>query len=309
MYRHLKRIWPVLVALVVGCTVLMPQGRAERPQGTTFVAHAQARTFSSQAMASSMGYYVYLPEAYDADKARRFPVVYWLHGSGGFPPGLINMLSGRFDAAIRAGKAPAMLVVFPDGLGQSMWVDAKDGSVPMESIVVHELVPHIDAEFRTVATAQGRIVEGGSMGGYGAARLGFKYPELFGAVSMLNAGPLQEVLDVHDAPLAGASGAQAVLDRVYGGDNDYFRAQSPWVLAEENAAAIRGRVHLRQVVGDEDPMLDNNRRFSEHLTNLRIPHTFETLPGVGHSPRSMFAALGDNYWEFFRGVLAQSGDP
>lgn len=308
MNMQSTRLLRALLALLLCCALSMALAQAATSVPERDGPRVEQRMFPSEAMDAAIGYHVYLPEAYIGNPARAFPVVYWLHGSGGFPPGVINMLAGRFDSAIRAGTVPAMLVVFSNGLGESMWVDSKDGRVPMESIVVRELVPHIDAEFRTVASAEGRIVEGGSMGGYGAARLGFKYPEMFGAVSMLNPGPMQEVLDVDDAPIAGASKAQAVLDRVYGGDVAYFRSQSPWVLAEQNATAIRGRVRVRLIVGAEDPSLENNRRFSEHLTDLGIAHAFEVLPGVGHSPRSLFPALGDGYWEFFRRFPAESED-
>lgn len=262
-------------------------------------------TLQSQAMDSEMRFHLYLPEAYEQQRERRFPVVYWLHGGGGFPPGVITVLAGRFDSAIKAGKIPALLVVFPhDGHGRNMWVDSKDGRTRVESFFIDELVPHIDAQYRTLAAARGRILEGGSMGGYGAARLGFKYPERFGAVSMINAGPLQEVLEPQNAPTAGPATAQATLERVYGGDPEYFRSQSPWALAEQNAAAIRGNLAIRQLVGERDQLLENNRRFSAHLSGLRIPHTFEVLPGVSHgSPRATFAALGDSYWEFFSQFL------
>ena len=177
----------------------------------------------------------------------------------------------------------------------------------MESIVVSELIPHIDAAYRTIASAPGRILEGASMGGYGAARLGLKYPHLFGAISMLNAGPLQEVLDPQSAPTAGVEKAQDTLDRGYGGDQEYFRSQSPIFLAKQNADAVRGKVAIRQLIGEKDPLLENNRRFSEHLTALNIPHAFEVLPGVSHgSPRATFAALGESYWEFFRVFLEGS---
>lgn len=293
-----------VLALLALALLLSPPssfGESASPSGSSDL--AQARTFPSAVMRSKLNYHVYLPAAYETELLQRFPVVYWLHGGSGFPPGMLEFLAGRFDKAIRAGKVPPLIVVFPDGLGESMWVDSKDGTVPMESILISELIPHIDTGLRTIASAQGRILEGGSMGGYGAARLAFKYPEKFGALSMLNAGPLQEVLDPQQVPLKGAAGAQATLDRVYGGDQEYFRSQSPVFLAEQNADAVRGTVVIRQLIGANDPLLENNRRFSEHLENLKIPHTFKILDGVQHGPDSMFAALGDSYWEFFRRYL------
>lgn len=51
-----------------------------------------------------------------------------------------------------------------------------------ETCIVRELVPHIDANYRTVAAREGRSLHGYSMGGFGALKLGFKHPEVFGSV-------------------------------------------------------------------------------------------------------------------------------
>src|SRR5439155_2864928 len=138
----------------------------------------------SSAAGANVSYFIYTPEAYDTAKEQRFPVLYWLHGSGGGLAGVPRLVS-HFDGAIRAGKIPPMLVVLPNGLASSMWCDSKDGKVPMETIVLKELLPVIDATYRTIATREGRILEGFSMGGYGAAHLGFKHPELFATISIL----------------------------------------------------------------------------------------------------------------------------
>lgn len=303
--RPSKRSVLGLSALVLGTTAPLSFGQPALSAKPTLRSLAHQQTLKSEAMDSELTYHLYLPEAYETEPEQRFPVVYWLHGSGGSSQIASSVVSRLFDSAIGGGRVPPMLVVFPDGLRQSMWVNSKDGKVPMEDVLVRELLPHIDAEFRTVAAARGRIVEGGSMGGYGAVRLAFKFPELFGAVSMLSAGPLQEVLRVEDAPIVGAKGAQVVLDRVYGGDLDYFRTQSPWVLAEQNAAAIRDKVVVRQIVGEQDGVLKHNQMFSRRLTELGIDHTFEVLEGVGHTPRDLFAALAESesYWAFFRTAL------
>jgi pimeloyl-ACP methyl ester carboxylesterase len=70
--------------------------------------------------------------------------------------------------------------------------------------------------------------DGFSMGGYGSARLGFKYPEVFRAVSIVGAGPMQA--ELIQAPRAGRKRAAEVLAKVYGSDQAYFRAVSPRTL-------------------------------------------------------------------------------
>ena len=266
----------------------------------------QHRTFESAAVKTKVSYFIYTPEAYETDKERRFPVLYWLHGSGGGLPG-VPQLVAYFGAAIRAGKVPPMIVVFANGLTNTMWCDSKDGRVPMETVVVKELVPHVDATFRTIASREGRLLEGFSMGGYGAARLGFKHHDLFGTVSILGGGPLQEEFNVNETPRADPRGASLLLKNVYGDDQEYFKAQSPWVLAEQNAGALRRTTRVRQIVGDRDGTLANNRKFDARLTQLKIPHTFTVLNGVGHNPKAVLDALGEANWEFYRAAFSAKG--
>jgi enterochelin esterase-like enzyme len=193
------------------------------------------RTFDSATAKTKVSYHIYTPAAYDQDAQRRFPVVYWLHGSGGGLPG-IPRVSALFDAAIAAGKTPPCLVVFVNGLAEGMYVDWKDGSAPIETIIIKELIPHIDTTYRTISSREGRLLDGYSMGGYGSARLGFKYTELFSALSIMGGGPLQA--ELIQAPRAGRLRAAELLQKVYGGDQEYFRSVSPRRLAKENAEAI-----------------------------------------------------------------------
>jgi enterochelin esterase-like enzyme len=255
--------------------------------------------FESKAVGRQVSCHIFTPEVYERGKEQRFPVVYWLHGTGGGLPG-VAPVSARFDAAIREGKIPPMLVVFPNGLATSMWCDAKDGSVPMETIVIKELIPHIDTTFRTIAKREGRIVEGFSMGGYGAARLGFKYPQLFGAVSVLAGGPL-------DLDFAGprATGNPAERERILNstfGDLDYYRAVHPIAVAQQQAENLRGNVRVRIAVGALDNTEPLNRAYSEHLKKLNIAHTFTVVPGVGHDTLALLKGLSEANWEFYRSL-------
>ena len=277
-------------------------------QGPAFVTPAvraprvEFHTFESKAAKAKVSYHLYTPEIFDSEKERRFPVLYWLHGSGGGLAG-IAPVSAWFDMAIREGKIPPMLVVFPNGLASSMWCDSKDGAVPMETIVIKELLPHIDATFRTLAAREGRIVEGFSMGGCGAARLGFKYPQLFAAVSILAGGPL-------DLEFAGprATGNPAererILNATFGGDLDYYRSQHPITVAEQQADAVRGKVRVRMAVGSRDNTAPLNRAYSEQLKKLNIAHTFTLVPGVGHDTIGLLKGLGESHWEFYRALFA-----
>lgn len=259
--------------------------------------------FRSASAKADVSCHLYRPAAYAAEPTRRFPVVYWLHGSGGGQKG-IPSVARRFDAAIAAGKLPPCLVVFVNGLPMGMYVDWTDGSAPVESMIIKDLLPHIDATCRTVASREGRLLDGFSMGGYGAARLGFKHPELFGAVSMVGAGPLQP--DLKSTPRASPIKADEVLRRAYGGDQANFREASPRRLAERNAKVLREGSLIRIVIGDRDETFANNLGFHRHLESLGIPHGWTVIPGVGHDPDRVLDTLGDANWEFYRKAFVDS---
>lgn len=257
--------------------------------------------FDSKAAGEKVSCYVFTPQPYDTDQQRRFPVLYWLHGSGGSSPGSATQVAQRYAEAMRAGKIPPMILVFPNGLPRGMWCDWKDGSVKLETMFIEELIPHIDRTFRTVAKREGRIIEGFSMGGYGSARLGFKHPHLFAAVSLFGAGPLQAELT--ETPRAGSRERERLLSTVYGGDMAYYREQSPWHIVERNAEKLRTGLLIRQIVGDRDETFGFNREFKQHLDALKIPHTFRQLPGIPHAPNLVLNTLGEDNWEFYRSAF------
>jgi enterochelin esterase-like enzyme len=254
--------------------------------------------FRSAAAEGPVSYHLYVPAAYREDPQRRFPVVYWLHGSGGGLPG-IAPLARQFDAAIAAGRVPPCLVVFVNGMRNGMYVDWKDGSAPLETVIIRDLIPHLDATYRTIPTRDGRLLDGFSMGGYGAARLGLKFPERFGSVSLMGGGPLQ--LDLRAvAPRASAARVEDLMQRVYGGDPDYFRQVSPRAMAELNAKRLTAGTRIRMVIGTADETYANNVAFHTHLQGLGIPHEWIVLDGVDHDPLKTLRALGDRHWAFYR---------
>ena len=255
------------------------------------------RTFDSAAAKARVSYHLYAPAAHDRERSRRFPVVYWLHGSGGGLPG-IPVVARHFDEAIEAGKSPPCLVVFVNGLEMGMYVDWANGAAPVESMIIRDLVPHVDATQRTIATREGRMLDGFSMGGYGAARLGFRYPEMFRAVSIVGAGPMQEKLD--STPRASRVKAEELLARVYGGSQQKFLEESPRTLARANARRIAEGSLVRVVIGDRDETYANNAAFRAHLSALGIPHQWIVLAGVGHDPKAVVDAMGDANWAFYR---------
>ena len=259
-------------------------------------------TFKSSIVGEKVSYHVYLPTAYQEQPDRRFPVIYWLHGLG---PGIngIPFLARHYGEAMDAGEIPPAIIVFVNGLPRGMWCDSKDGSTPVESMLVRDLIPHVDRTYRTIASREGRVLEGFSMGGYGAARLGLKYPSLFRGFSALGAGPLQ--LDfLADGPgLQPLEMRRSLLEDVYGGDMNYFRAQSPWTLAEASRGKLPKDFKIRIVVGTGDNSRENNRALHERLDSLGIKNDYVEVPGVEHEPIGTLTGSRQSASEFYRALL------
>jgi enterochelin esterase-like enzyme/alpha-beta hydrolase superfamily lysophospholipase len=252
--------------------------------------NSQYRTFHSATIGTDVSYVIYLPAEYEKSPMARFPVMYWLHGIGGAQTGIPRLVE-RFDDAITQGKAPPMLIVFVNGVRDSFYCDTSDRRVPVETVIIKDLIPHIDATYRTLANREGRIIEGFSMGGFGAAHLGFKYPELFAAVSMIDAA----LVDLGTMQSRHA----ALYERIFGGKEENFQAENPRVLVEKNAAKVRGKMAVRLAVG---ALLPGNRSFHEQLTKLEIAHDYDAFD-VGHNQGAIYDSLGDKNWQFYRQAL------
>ncbi len=269
----------------------------------------QYQSFASTAARATVSYHVFLPPAYATEPSRRFPVLYWLHGSGGGVDG-IAPLAQRFQSAMQAGRVPPFIVVFPNGMQESLWVDSTDGRVPMETVVAGELLAQVDATLRTRAERGQRAVEGFSMGGYGAARFGLKFSDRFGAASMLAAGPMQRTLTAAFGPPEKADERERVLAKVFGGSQQAFIDASPWELAGRNAQAVRGSgIRLRLAIGAADSTVPANREFRQRLLDLNLPHEYSEWPGVGHSTLALIDAMGEAFWAFHRGAFPAAAQP
>ncbi|MEO8601664.1 MAG: alpha/beta hydrolase-fold protein [bacterium] len=131
---------------------------------------------------------VYLPPDYETSGAR-YPVVLFLAGFGGGGTLLLSeslwgeTLGQRLERLVRSAAIRPMIVVMADCLtryGGSQYIDSA-GTGRYETYLIEELVPHIDASFRTEPVRERRAVLGKSSGGYGATVLAMRHPDVFGA--------------------------------------------------------------------------------------------------------------------------------
>jgi S-formylglutathione hydrolase FrmB len=135
--------------------------------------------------------WVYLPPGYDEEPARRYPSVYVLLGFTGHVTMWGNRTAYRrpfpetADALFAAGDTPPCIVVYVDAwtaYGGSQYVDSP-GTGAYHSYLCEEVVPYVDARYRTAAHRDARAVTGKSSGGFGAMITPMLRPDLFGALA------------------------------------------------------------------------------------------------------------------------------
>jgi enterochelin esterase-like enzyme len=132
---------------------------------------------------------VFLPPSYKHDQARRYPVVYALHGySIGAEQWSHEIHVPQTIEGAFAQGAKEMIVVLPDSKtiynGSMYSSSATTGD--FERFISHDVVAYIDAHYRTIAKRESRGLVGHSMGGYGASRIGMKHSDVFGSLYIMS---------------------------------------------------------------------------------------------------------------------------
>jgi len=230
----------------------------------------------SKLMGRSMPYRAILPVGYAKAATKRYPVIYLLHG-----------LFGSHENWTTLTKLPsyaqnyAAIIVTPEG--ENGWYTDSPTKPPnrYEDYIIKELIPEIDAKYRTNATRGGRAIAGLSMGGYGALKYGVKYPEMFVLVGSFSGA-------LGAANFSGGSGVMAAIfksiDEAFGPagsetrkNNDLFS-----LVREASAEKIKAFPFIYLDCGTEDFLFQNNREFVAVLNEKKVPHEFRELPG-GHT--------------------------
>ena len=151
--------------------------------------HSPAIAGNLEAESADRNVIVFLPPGYGRDKSRRYPVVYALHG---FFIGAEEWtheihVPQTIEGAFAKGSRP-MILVLPDSktiYGGSMYSSSATTG-DFERFIAHDLVAYIDAHYRTIPDRVSRGLVGHSMGGYGAARIGMKHPDVFGSLYIMS---------------------------------------------------------------------------------------------------------------------------
>lgn len=210
--------------------------------GTAAAQTLTARTvrFTSAALGGQATFAVLVPAGYDS-AAKRYPVVYLLHG------GTQNHTAFAARSWFAREVTKRDLIAVMPHVPPFAYNGAAGRSLPVEAFVA-ELVQHVDATYRTVASREARAIAGLSMGGFGAVVAGFARSDLFATVGAFSG--------------AFGSGREARL-------------------AAAAAALPRERAPFFYLAcGVADPALSASRGLAAVLAAREIPHQFREVPGA-----------------------------
>jgi S-formylglutathione hydrolase FrmB len=262
--------------------------------------HAQGRidcnALQSHVLGETVHYCVMLPPEYDAATAghspRRYPVLYFLHGLGDNEQTLFK--SGGWDLIqdLRQKKQISdFLVAVPEGK-RSFYINSADGRVRYSDFFIREFIPYIESHYSIRRERSARGIGGVSMGGYGALRFAFAYPDLFSSVSAESAALISDPpRESKNMPMSTPLGA------VFGNPIDvrHWNANSPFVLAKRNRAQIQAsRLSIYFNCGREDEFGFDHGAAELHrqLQADGIQHEYHLYPG-DHGVEYFLAHLGE----------------
>lgn len=197
----------------------------------------------SQILGKALEYSLYLPPCYASQTTLSYPVLYMLHGLSATDEQWVRMnINGVADRLITDGTASPFLIVMPKEpnfypIDQSLF----------DRVLVEELVPWIDSQYRTQSTREFRAVGGLSRGAAWALRIGVYHWQNFSATGM------------HSLPISTIEARRTVN----------ALGQIPEVK--------RPRLFLD--IGDRDPEWESTLAYEELLTESSIPHVWYLFNG------------------------------
>jgi enterochelin esterase-like enzyme len=297
---------------------------ATAPAGAQDTARIELKTIHSQSMEGNLegndhmrGVYVVTPPGYDENSAKRYPVVYFLHGY--WAPLEAQQQGFRIHEAVQAAAEAGneVIMVMPDGFSKRRggFYSSSPTVGDYESFVAKDLVAWVDANLRTIPERASRGLAGHSMGGYGTIRLAMKHPETFSSIYMMSACCLDPmVLDAATAARIEAMSEADIAKAEFGGlapvstlvtwspdpkDDGFLKADtglredgtldplvnyriaanSPLVLLPQYLPALNSLEAFAMDIGDKDFLLEGNSLFRKELDRFGVKYDFELYEG------------------------------
>jgi len=202
---------------------------------------------------------VYTPPGYDKHTDKKYPVLYIQHGGGEDQRGwaVQGKTATILDNLIAEGKACEMIVVIANGNVNRGY--NKKGIEPFIDEMLNQIVPYIEANYRTLTDQKNRAIAGLSMGGGQAFYTGLQHADVFGSIGIFSSG------------IFGRAAAQ---------ETPVFNAEKeiPGLLSDSKS--FNDQLQLFYIsVGEQDVRIHATKKLIETFNESGLNVTFETFPG------------------------------
>lgn len=206
---------------------------------------------------------IILPDGYDSQSDKTYPVVYLLHGYGGNHLSWLKIVKPTLP---QLATKMELIIVCPDGKNSWYWDSPVNPKSQYDTYVSKELVSYIDDHYKTIKSPKGRAISGFSMGGHGALWLTIQHPDVFGVCGSMSGG-----VDIRPFPnnweMSKAMGRYA--------DNKSLWDANTVITNVDKLAGIP----LILDCGQDDFFLEVNENLHKLLLTKKIQHTYIMTSG------------------------------
>lgn len=268
-------LWIASFALLAFLFLVPPQTFAE--------GRAECGAVRSATLGRAVKYCAILPPSYDTGKTRTYPVLYWLHGLGENEQTFVDFGGWNLVENLQEKKhIGEYIIVIPDG-GRSFYINSHNGKMRYEDFFIREFLPAVEKKFRTKSGRANRGIAGVSMGGYGALRFAFEYPNLFSAVSVHSAALLDRLPQNLPTQSRGMQRQLLIVAAVFGMpvDAQFWEKNNPIQIARTAAGLNRLKIYFDCGTEDEYGFDRGAQALSDALKSRGIAHEFHLYRG-GH---------------------------
>lgn len=232
-------------------------------------------SIASSSMGKTINAAVVLPNSYAKGKTK-YPVMYLLHGAYGHFRDWLKSTPNKMAVKDLADQYN-IIIVMPEGEKYSFYLDSPvNKESQFETHIIKEVIPTVDATYRTINEKKGRVITGLSMGGHGALYLSTRHPELFAA-----AGSMSGALDMGGMlQRDSADQVKKLMEPVFGADSgkqELYDANSVLRMIDKIKA---NKMPLTIDIGVDDFLIESNREFHNRMVYEKVPHEYTERPGA-----------------------------
>ncbi|HSG42218.1 MAG TPA: alpha/beta hydrolase-fold protein [Anaerolineales bacterium] len=164
-----------IIFIITGCSIATIHDSLDCDQP----GRVEVFSFNSEIQSYDYFYRVYLPPCYDKHLERQYPILYLVPGRDGGPNGWYGAGAvDIFDELILNETIPPFIVVSTKNFSDD----------PYGDILIKEIMPIIQSDFRTINDRKYRAIAGGSLGAVSSYRMVFLYPDTFSSAGMFGGG-------------------------------------------------------------------------------------------------------------------------